>query len=216
MCSTLRVAREHTVHRCAALAPTPNACKFDIIHQPLARLQVVTYKWLARHFGLPASLAKQLLFAFVEAHRGKAAATYFLSGWTKETSGPQQQNGTAGAAGSHAESSGGDGDGGGGRRHVAQLVDAARLEARRAELATVTSLHVYSVQPAQPKVRMWRDQLHAISECQNGPARVGTGCIHEIAGSLEQQTPSCLSLAVPHEALLRCSCRTLCCPNASD
>lgn len=31
-------------------------------------------------------------------------------------------------------------------------MDAARLEARKAELAQVTSLHVYSLQPAQPKV----------------------------------------------------------------
>ena len=110
-------------------------------------MQVVTYKWLARHCAISASLAKQLLFAFAEAHHGKVAATYFLSGWTKPVT--------------DASSSGGGGDGadgnviaggGGGRRHIAQLVDAARLDNRKAELAEVTSLHVYSVQPAQPKV----------------------------------------------------------------
>lgn len=108
-------------------------------------MQVVTYKWLARHFGVSASLAKQLLFAFFEAHRSSVAATYFLSGWTKLDTGGN----SSGQDGSGGSSGGGDG----GRRHVAQLVDAARLESRQSELAEVTSLHVYSVQPAQPKVR---------------------------------------------------------------
>ena len=86
---------------------------------------MVTYKWLARHFSLSAALAKQLLFAFAEAHRSKADITYLLSGWT------------------HAGNS---------RQHVVHLVDAARLQERLADLDPVTGLHIYSVQPAQPKV----------------------------------------------------------------
>jgi DNA polymerase subunit Cdc27 len=138
-------------------------------------VQVVTYKWLARHCAISAALAKQLLYAFAEAHRGKVAATYFLSGWAKDvTAGSGDSGGVGGGggdgpkAGSHAGKGGASGSGSG-RRHIAQLVDAARLEARKAELAQVTSLHVYSVQPAQPKV---------------GPARGGTavwatwGCRH--------------------------------------
>ena len=89
---------------------------------------MVTYKWLARHFSLSAALAKQLLFAFAEAHRAKADITYLLSGWTHP------------------------GKDGNGRQHVVHLVDAARLQERLADLDSVTGLHIYSVQSAQPKV----------------------------------------------------------------
>ena len=126
----------------------------------LCSVQVVTYKWLARHCAISAALAKQLLYAFAEAHRGKVAATYFLSGWAKDvTAGSDSGGGVGGGggdgpkAGTHAGKGGASGSSSGsGRRHIAQLVDAGRLEARKAELAQVTSLHVYSVQPAQPKV----------------------------------------------------------------
>lgn len=90
--------------------------------------QAVSYKWLARERSLPVNLAKQLLFAFAEAHRGKVAATYLLAGWSGN---PQ-----SGAA-----------------RHVVQLVPAARLAEQSAALDTVTDVHVHSVQPTQPKVR---------------------------------------------------------------
>ncbi len=89
--------------------------------------QAVSYKWLARERLLPVNLAKQLLFAFAEAHRGKVAATYLLAGWTKDP-----QNGAA--------------------RHVVQLVPSACLAERSAALDTVTDVHVHSVQPTQPKV----------------------------------------------------------------
>ena len=126
----------------------------------LCSVQVVTYKWLARHCAISAALAKQLLYAFAEAHRGKVAATYFLSGWAKDVTAGSGSGGFVSGggcdgpkAGSNAGKGGASGSGGGsGRRHIAQLVDAARLEARKAEQAQVTSLHVYSVQPAQPKV----------------------------------------------------------------
>lgn len=144
----------------------------------LCYAQVVTYKWLARHCAISAALAKQLLYAFAEAHRGKVAATYFLSGWTSGGTGGSSGGGGDGIShnaskgkGSASEEPGsGHGVGGGasGRRHVAQLVDAARLEARKADLAQVTSLHVYSVQPAQPKV---------------GPARCCTAAEAPLAGT---------------------------------
>lgn len=98
-------------------------------HTTSAVLQAVSYKWLARERSLPANLAKQLLFAFAEAHRGKVAATYLLAGWVK------------------------DGAEGGEARHVVKLVPAACLAQRRAELDRVTDVHVHNVQPTQPKAR---------------------------------------------------------------
>ena len=92
-------------------------------------LQAVSYKWLARERKLPANLAKQLLFAFAEAHRGKVAATYLLAGWVR-----------AGTSGDEP-------------RHVVKLVPAACLAQRSAELDSVTDVHVHSVQPTQPKAR---------------------------------------------------------------
>ncbi|KAK9853083.1 hypothetical protein WJX84_008703 [Apatococcus fuscideae] len=99
-------------------------------------LQVVSFKWLSRRYGLPVNLAKQLLFAFVEKHKSKAKATYLLAGWTK------------------AEPS----------QHIVTLVDQDKLLKSRDALAPVTSLHVYSIQPTQPKdpAELWNvdnDQL---------------------------------------------------------
>jgi len=88
--------------------------------------QAVSYKWLARERLLPANLAKQLLFAFAEAHRGKVAATYLLAGWAADV-------------------------GGGAARHVVQLVPAVQLAERSAALKPLTDVHVHSVQPTQPK-----------------------------------------------------------------
>ena len=89
-------------------------------------MQVVSFKWLSRHLSIPVSDAKRLLFQFIEAHRDKVSATYLLAGWTK---GEEPQ-------------------------HVIRLVDAASLGACRAKLDPVTALHVYSVQPTQPKASM--------------------------------------------------------------
>lgn len=69
-------------------------------------------------------MAKQALFAFLEQHRGKVKATYLLAGWT--TAQPRQ--------------------------HVVQLVDSEQLTTSRSSLDPVTSMHVYSLQPTQPKV----------------------------------------------------------------
>ncbi len=57
------------------------------------------------------------------------SATFLLAGWTK---GEEPQ-------------------------HVIKLVDAASLASCRAKLDPITALHVYSVQPTQPKAR-----LHAL------------------------------------------------------
>ena len=104
-------------------------------------MQVISYKWLARKFGLPCNLAKQTLFAFLEQHRGKVKATYLLAGWTKTDP----------------------------RQHTVQLVDSEHLSTRRSALDPVTSMHVYSLQPTQPKVcanfssLLW--QTHHITMC---------------------------------------------------
>ncbi|KAK9832409.1 hypothetical protein WJX74_009032 [Apatococcus lobatus] len=86
-------------------------------------LQVVSFKWLSRRYGLQVNIAKQLLFAFVERHKSKVKATYLLAGWTKSE--PSQ--------------------------HIVRLVDQDKLLKSRETLAPVTSLHVYSIQPTQPK-----------------------------------------------------------------
>ena len=86
-------------------------------------LQAISYKWLARHFSVPANDAKRHLFEFAEKHRNKVASTYLVAGWTK-------------GANSH---------------HVVQLVDASAVADKRSKLEPVTSLHVYSVQPTAPK-----------------------------------------------------------------
>ena len=84
---------------------------------------MVSFKWLSRHLSIPANDAKRLLFHFVEAHQGKVSATYLLAGWTNGAD-PQ---------------------------HVITLVDAASLAKCREKLNPVTAMHVYSVQPTQPK-----------------------------------------------------------------
>lgn len=89
--------------------------------------QVISYKWLARKFGLPCNLAKQTLFSFLEQHRGKVKATYLLAGWTNTEP----------------------------RQHTVQLVDSEHLSTKRSSLDPVTSMHVYSLQPAQPKVGLY-------------------------------------------------------------
>ncbi|KAL3143752.1 hypothetical protein ABBQ32_003584 [Trebouxia sp. C0010 RCD-2024] len=86
-------------------------------------LKVISYKWLARKFGLPCNLAKQTLFSFLEQHRGQVKATYLLAGWTNTEP----------------------------RQHTVQLVDSEHLSTKRSSLDPVTSMHVYSLQPAQPK-----------------------------------------------------------------
>jgi hypothetical protein len=90
--------------------------------------QSVSYKWLAREFSLPATLAKQLLFVYLEEAAGGAAATYLVAGWE------------AGASGDATT-----------RQHIVRLVPATRLDAARAALDPVTAVHVYSVAPCQPK-----------------------------------------------------------------
>lgn len=87
---------------------------------------MVSYKWVAREFDIPANYAKQLLFKLVESQRNKCHATYLLSGWVE--------------------------DGEGIRQHVVQVVDASVLAREKARFSPITGLHVYSVQPSQPKV----------------------------------------------------------------
>lgn len=97
-----------------------------IIVSVIYRLQVVSFKWLARQFSVPANTAKKVLSEFLEKNQGKVSATYLISGWTK---GPEPE-------------------------HSIQLVDAGSLTERRKKLDPITSLHVYSIQPTQPKVNL--------------------------------------------------------------
>jgi hypothetical protein len=93
-------------------------------HQNVCPLQVVSFKWLARQFSIPANAAKRILLEFVESNHDKVSATYLISGWTKSCE-PQ---------------------------HTVYLVDARAVAEHRKKLDPMTSLHVYSVQPVQPKV----------------------------------------------------------------
>ena len=97
-------------------------------------LQCVTYSWLANNLAISAAEAKDALFAFVKSgssdkgnSRGDSVpvkgpdgvgVTYFISGIT---------------AGGDVE---------------VKVVPASRLDAARAKLAKVTTMHIYSVHPA--------------------------------------------------------------------
>eukprot|EP00798_Chlamydomonas_sp_ICE-L_P032128 gene32128-16651_t len=84
-------------------------------------LKVVSYKWLARNYAIPANRAKQILFKFAEQQRDKVKTTYLVSGWEKETN-----------------------------QHVFNVLDSAKLHAAREQLDPITSMHVYSVAPPVP------------------------------------------------------------------
>ena len=92
---------------------------------------------MARHFSLPANAAKKVLSEFLEKNQGKVSATYLISGWTKS---PEPE-------------------------HTIQLVDSGALIERRKTLEPITSLHVYSVQPTQPKVNI-TFYLPFVRQCQ--------------------------------------------------
>ncbi|TYH29941.1 hypothetical protein ES288_A01G054000v1 [Gossypium darwinii] len=49
------------------------------------KLQVVSYKWLSRHFLVSSNLAKRLLAEFVEKHGSGLEVVYSLSGWLKNS-----------------------------------------------------------------------------------------------------------------------------------
>lgn len=68
----------------------------------MSAAQVVTYKWLARHHQLPANVAKQILWAFAEAHAGKVAVTHLLSGYRTLSGGSQSTTGSPLDSGSGA------------------------------------------------------------------------------------------------------------------
>ena len=86
-------------------------------------VQLVSFKWLARHYGIPAATAKQHLARFAQAHSQQVKVTYLLAGLTKEQP----------------------------ARHVVLLVPGELLKQRRDGMDTETALHVYSLQPAQLK-----------------------------------------------------------------
>lgn len=90
--------------------------------------RIVTYKWLSLTLGVHSNVAKQMLHHFVTQQRGDGGGgggggltlTYLLTGVVEE----------------------GDAD----VRKVVKVVREAELEAARAAMNTVSSLHVYSVQ----------------------------------------------------------------------
>ena len=116
--------REREPHRPATPLRVPLLLETLQPRSPSPPPQSVSYKWLAREFSLPATLAKQLLFAYLEQAKDGAAATYLVAGWEKEAK-PAS--------------------------HVVRLVPGTRLADARAALDPVTSVHVYSVAPCQPK-----------------------------------------------------------------
>lgn len=88
LCSSLRL--------CIA-AKRASSYVFHCLH---ARVQVVTYKWLAREYKLPAATAKRLLSKFAEAHSGKVSVTYLLSGYQPlQTAENDQSSSKAGEGG---------------------------------------------------------------------------------------------------------------------
>ena len=115
-CDLATVGRDLPAGRPAITWPPPALCALP---------QVVTYKWVARHFGVPYDTAKRILYQFVTQHPGGVVrATFLLGGWTREAV----------------------------ARHVVRVVEAGAVESSKASLASITALHVYSVQPSCPKV----------------------------------------------------------------
>lgn len=86
------------------------------------QLQVVTYKWLARHHAIPYDVAKRVLYQFFTKQPQKVKAMFLLSGWTKNEG-----------------------------RHTVKIVNGAELEAVKSMFTAITAMHVYSVQPGVPK-----------------------------------------------------------------
>eukprot|EP00198_Chlamydomonas_reinhardtii_P003874 XP_001693210.1 predicted protein [Chlamydomonas reinhardtii] len=84
-------------------------------------LKVLSYKWVARQYSIPANRAKRVLFQFAEQQRDKVRTVYLVSGWTQ-----------------HDPPS-----------HVHQLVEAGQLQVCREAFGEVTGMHVYSVAPNQ-------------------------------------------------------------------
>lgn len=88
--------------------------------------RIVTYKWLSLTLGVHSNVAKQMLHHFVTQQRGDGdgggglTLTYLLTGVVEESDG--------------------------GLRKVVKVVREAEVEAARAAINTVSSLHVYSVQ----------------------------------------------------------------------
>ncbi|KAK9801868.1 hypothetical protein WJX73_003889 [Symbiochloris irregularis] len=133
--------------------PRPTDILKEVESLVCEELKAISFKWLARHFDIPASLAKQLLFSYTEKHRDRVCATYLVAGWTKEQC----------------------------PRHVVQLVGQKCLQKLRSTLKKETSLHVYSIQPSQPKdpAELWnsdylqsKDLLSACSKDQKANALV--------------------------------------------
>ena len=112
--------------RCRATFRVVDARAATTTTVPSSPCQSVSYKWLAREYDIPVTLAKQLLCEFVERCGGRAAATYLVAGWAAPPTG-------------------------GPRTHVVRVVPGDALAAARAALDPLTAVHVFSVAPCQPK-----------------------------------------------------------------
>ena len=120
------------------LIPVPTPATFSCF--TAAWLQIVSFKWLARHHGISAAAAKQHLQAFAKQHSKSVTVTYLLAGFTQDEP----------------------------PRHVVQLVNQGQLKKRRAALDSETSFHIYSVQPAQIKVNhsgFLDSRMHTLCRC---------------------------------------------------
>ncbi|EDQ91480.1 uncharacterized protein MONBRDRAFT_23443 [Monosiga brevicollis MX1] len=83
--------------------------------------EVVTYKVLSRRLGVPANVAKRMLFAYYDQHRGQVQALFFLSGVDEHS------------------------------RMVCSVVSESELAALQHKLKQITSVHVYALQASLPK-----------------------------------------------------------------
>ncbi len=66
-----------------AVGRTPRPLRQAFTTSSLSRSQVVSYRWLARHFNVPANLSKRVLAQYAEQHKGRVKTTYLVSGWLK-------------------------------------------------------------------------------------------------------------------------------------
>ena len=96
-----------------------NAVLANVKAAVLEEQQIVSFKWIAREYGLSAAQARRLLDQFASGAqlKDKVKRVHLLSGWTKQ------------------------------REHLVQLVPEHRLQEEESALQKVTSRFIYSIQP---------------------------------------------------------------------
>ncbi|GAX72699.1 hypothetical protein CEUSTIGMA_g155.t1 [Chlamydomonas eustigma] len=103
-------------------------------------LKVISYKWLARNYGISANLAKRVLLRFAEERKERLRIHFLISGKAKDGA------------------------------QVVTVVESGDVEGFRSKLDCITSSHIYSVAPAyevDPHT-LWQHELMQTQELLRG------------------------------------------------